>query len=318
MMPSRIPKLKGTTRREQRTIRREESVSSGYQSMKSDNSKEEPINFTGDSRGRANQRVGEWLTQKHPAQPAAEAPPPPGQIQFLAVGSDAVSLSWGAPEGMDSQTLSFRVTWDSDTAQRSSKEQQYSERMCFSICADSNPCSSGTDSGLSGSSFTLSWREPHGLDQTPYHFLVSYSSPGTEPQFISTDSLTVTLSHLQPGTEHTASVYTELENGEQSEAASKSICTKPSAPGRVRVEEVRSRSVRLRWDTPTEMEGVSYTFSISYSCDGEEPKECFITAAGAGPVQQKSAQEKMFCLLCVKDIPPPECQCTCHIQELMA
>ncbi|XP_036372560.1 interferon-induced very large GTPase 1-like [Megalops cyprinoides] len=103
--------------------------------------------------------------------------------------------------------------------------------------------------------------------------LICSLSPGTEPQSISTVSHSTVLSNLQPGTEYTVSVCTVLENGRQSEAVSKSIYTKPSAPGRVRVQEVRSRSVRLRWDTATEMEGVSYTFSISYSCDGEEPKE---------------------------------------------
>ncbi|KAG7458480.1 hypothetical protein MATL_G00220630 [Megalops atlanticus] len=318
-----------------------------------------------------------------------QAPPPPGQIQFLAVRSDSVSLSWGAPEGMDSQTLSFKVTWDSGTEQRSLKvkgthidiqslrpgkkylfsvatvRENGSQSKCVSasVCTVIPPPVELTEESVDTTSLTLSWREPHGLDQTP-HFLVSYSSPGTEPQFISTASHSTVLSNLQPGTEYTVRVCTVLENGGQSEATSKSVCTKlsppgnlnissvgetsvslswdrptdmegvphtfrvtwgnsrgqresftteenltvlsqlrpgteysisvctvlhsnglesdpvcttiqtePSAPGRVRVEEVKSRSVRLRWDTPTEMEGVSYTFSISYSCDGEEPKE---------------------------------------------
>ncbi|XP_036372559.1 tripartite motif-containing protein 16-like [Megalops cyprinoides] len=47
-----------------------------------------------------------------------QASPPPGEIQFLAVRSDSVSLSWGAPEGMDSQTLSYEVTWVSGTERR--------------------------------------------------------------------------------------------------------------------------------------------------------------------------------------------------------
>ncbi|KAG7458478.1 hypothetical protein MATL_G00220610 [Megalops atlanticus] len=199
---------------------------------------------------------------------------------------------------MDRQSLSFRVTCISDRGQRSIKVKvnhisiqslRLGNTYWFSVATVGNKgslskCVSAsvqtvipapvelTEESVDTTSFTLSWREPHGLDQTPC-FLVSYSSPGTEPQFISTESLTVTLSNLQPGTEYTVSVFTELENGNQSEAASKSICTKPSAPGRVRVEEVRSRSVRLCWDTPTEMEGVSYTFSISYRCAGEKPKE---------------------------------------------
>ncbi|KAJ8377294.1 hypothetical protein AAFF_G00261430 [Aldrovandia affinis] len=114
-------------------------------------------------------------------------------------------------------------------------------------------------------------KRPHGLDQTP-HFLVSYCCPGKDTQSISTASYSTVLSNLQPGTEYTVSVCTVLENGE-SEATSQTHCTEPSAPERLRVEEVRSRSVRLRWDPPTKMEGVSYTFSITYTCDGEEPRE---------------------------------------------
>ncbi|KAG9330440.1 hypothetical protein JZ751_025335 [Albula glossodonta] len=51
------------------------------------------------------------------------------------------------------------------------------------------------------------------------------------------------------------------------------LWSKPSAPEWLRVEEVRSSSVKLRWDTPTKMVGVSYTYWITYTCDGEEPKE---------------------------------------------
>lgn len=44
--------------------------------------------------------------------------PPPGEIQFLSVTSDCVSLSWGSPEGLTG-AQKFRVTWGCDGEQGS-------------------------------------------------------------------------------------------------------------------------------------------------------------------------------------------------------
>ncbi|KAJ8371707.1 hypothetical protein AAFF_G00303160 [Aldrovandia affinis] len=68
------------------------------------------------------------------------------------------------------------------------------------------------------------------------------------------------------------SVLSYLSSGDQkrhTSTISHTALSEPSAPERLRVEEVRSRSVRLLWDPPTKMEGVSYTFSITYTCATE-------------------------------------------------
>ncbi|KAG9330734.1 hypothetical protein JZ751_022312, partial [Albula glossodonta] len=129
-----------------------------------------------------------------------------------------------------------------------------------------------TIDSVTTTSFSVRWSKPDELDQTP-SFLVSNCSPGTDPQFISTELHSTVLSNLQPGRQYTVSVCTVLENGEQSETVSRTLYTEPSSPESLRVEEVKSRSVRLCWDKPTDMEGVSYTFSIIYTCDGEKPRE---------------------------------------------
>ncbi|CAB1326950.1 unnamed protein product, partial [Coregonus sp. 'balchen'] len=47
-----------------------------------------------------------------------EVLPPPGEIQFLSVTSDSVSLSWGSPEGMTGPQK-FIMTWGCDGEERS-------------------------------------------------------------------------------------------------------------------------------------------------------------------------------------------------------
>ncbi|KAI1887318.1 hypothetical protein AGOR_G00189070 [Albula goreensis] len=244
-------------------------------------------------------RVDEWIVQHHPTQASAGVPPPPGEIAFPTVGSDSVCLSWGSPEGMDTESVRFRVTCISDTKQRSfnvtginhiniqslspGKEYTFTvvtigdkgtqSRSISATVSTVIPAPVGlTIDSVTTTSFSLCWREPRGLDQTP-SFLVSNCSPGAEPQFISTELHSTVLSNLQPGRQSTVSVCTVLENGEQSEAVSRTLYTEPSPPESLRAEEVRSRSVRLCWDKPVKMEGVSYTFSIIYTCDGEKPKE---------------------------------------------
>ncbi|KAG9332297.1 hypothetical protein JZ751_015399, partial [Albula glossodonta] len=201
------------------------------------------------------QRVADWILQQDVKPESAGVPPPPGEITFSTVGSDSVSLSWGVPEGMDKQSLRFRVTWTSDTNKRNLtvkgvnhiKIQSLSpgEEYTFSVATTGDggtqsQCVSATVSTvipapvgliinlLGMTSFSLRWSKPRRLDQT-HSFLVSCCSPGTEPQLISTASCNTVLYDLQPDTLYTVSVCTVLENGKQSEAISQTICADPLA-----------------------------------------------------------------------------------------
>ncbi|KAJ8371709.1 hypothetical protein AAFF_G00303180 [Aldrovandia affinis] len=123
-------------------------------------------------------------------------------------------------------------------------------------------------------SASLSWDRPTDMEGVPHTFRVNWWGSRGQRESITTDENPTVLSHLRPGTEYSISVCTVLQSsGLESDPVCTTVCTEPSAPERLRVEEVRSRSVRLRWDPPTKMEGVSYTFSITYTCDGEEPRE---------------------------------------------
>ncbi|KAG9339845.1 hypothetical protein JZ751_022348 [Albula glossodonta] len=231
------------------------------------------------------QRVDEWIVQHHPTQASAGVPPPPGEIAFPTVGSDSVSLSWGSPEGMDTQSLRFRVTCISDTKQRSFKVtgvnhiniQSLSpgKEYTFTVATvgDKGTQSRSVSATVSTvipapvgltvdlvtlTSVSLRWSELHGLDQTP-SFLVSTCSPGTEPHVISTELHSTVLSNLQSSTQYTVSVCTVLENGEQSEAVSKTLYT-----GTLNICYGSETFLCLSWDRPPYMEGVPYTFRVTW------------------------------------------------------
>ena len=46
--------------------------------------------------------------------------PPPGEISFMSVKPDSVTLSWGPPEGLEG-SRKFRVTWEGDGEQNNLK-----------------------------------------------------------------------------------------------------------------------------------------------------------------------------------------------------
>ncbi|KAI1887894.1 hypothetical protein AGOR_G00195190 [Albula goreensis] len=149
-------------------------------------------------------------------------------------------------------------------------------------------------------SVCLSWDRPTDMEGVPHTFRVTWGNSREQSECITTDENSTVLSHLTPGTEYSISVCTVLQStGLESEPVHTTTCTEPSAPERLRVEEVRSRSVRLRWDPPTKMEGVSYTFSITYTCDGEEPKEQSTGSSTADLCDLKPGVEYSFSICTV-------------------
>ncbi|XP_062391109.1 uncharacterized protein LOC134078961 [Sardina pilchardus] len=71
----------------------------------------------------------------------------------------------------------------------------------------------------------LSWSLHQGLEQIPHSFLISYHSEGAEPQTISTEFCSTTLTDLQPDTHYTVSVCCELRDGKKTESVSTNFHT---------------------------------------------------------------------------------------------
>ncbi|CAB1326976.1 unnamed protein product [Coregonus sp. 'balchen'] len=182
--------------------------------------------------------------------------PPPGDIQVLLLTLDSVSLSWGSPQGLTGPQT-FRVTWGCDGETSSTRVKgghhleisslQPGEKYQFNVATEGEDgsqsrCVSASLStvvpprdlkvdNLNDTSFTLRWSKAEGMGKVPQHFFISNCIPGRDPLAANTDDCHKTFSNLQPGTEYTVSVATVLNNGEQSEPVSTTICTsKRSSP----------------------------------------------------------------------------------------
>ncbi|KAG9331954.1 hypothetical protein JZ751_016330 [Albula glossodonta] len=229
-------------------------------------------------------------------------PSPPGKLNITSVYETSVCLSWDRPSDMEGVPHTFRVTWWNSRDQRESittdeistvlsnlrPGTEYSISVCtvlqstglktepvhITVCTGPSPPGKLNISSVYETSVCLSWDRPTDMEGVPHTFRVTWGNSRGQRESITTDENSTVLSHLRPGTEYSISVCTVLQStGVESVPVYITTCTELSAPERLRVEKVRSSSVRLRWDTPTKMEGVSYTYSITYTCDGEGPKQ---------------------------------------------
>ncbi|XP_041114147.1 receptor-type tyrosine-protein phosphatase eta-like [Polyodon spathula] len=104
------------------------------------------------------------------------------------------------------------------------------------------------------------------MDGIQYTFSITYSSSITG--YIGTTNATsnsTVISNLIPGSEYVFSVTTVQAQGSGSTPASISVYTNPSPPGDIRIDSVETDSVSLSWGRPPGMDGIQYTFSITYS-----------------------------------------------------
>ncbi|XP_055765570.1 interferon-induced very large GTPase 1-like [Salvelinus fontinalis] len=231
------------------------------------------------------------------SQTLIEVLPPPGEIQFLSVKSDSVSLSWGSPRGVKGPQK-FRVTWECSDGEHHSLDVKYmhqmeidglkpGEKYQFNVATEGNDgslsrCVSGSVftvvpaprdlniDQLKDTSFTLSWTKAEGIDKVTQRFLISYCSPGTGLKAIHTEDCHKTLSYLQPGTEYTINVSTVLNNGKQSEPISTTIYTIVPAPESLNVHSVTTSSATVRWNQSHEFEETQHHYQISYHRTGKE------------------------------------------------
>ncbi|KAG9330280.1 hypothetical protein JZ751_025876 [Albula glossodonta] len=230
-------------------------------------------------------------------------PSAPERLRVGKVRSRSVRLCWDTPTKMEGVSYTYRITYTCDgeePKEQTTGSNSSTADLCdlkpgveysFSICtvlhngSRSRACSAQAHtqpsppgkleiSSVCETSVCLSWDRPTDMEGVPHTFRVTWGNSREQRESITTDENSTVLSHLRPVTEYSISVCTVLQRtGLESEPVPITVCTEPSAPERLRVGKVRSRSVRLCWDTPTKMEGVSYTYRITYTCDGEEPKE---------------------------------------------
>ncbi|KAL2080882.1 hypothetical protein ACEWY4_022735 [Coilia grayii] len=240
---------------------------------------------------------------------------PPGPIEFTSVKPDSVCLCWGPPEGLTGPHT-FRVSWTGEGRQEQLdvrglkvqvQELTPGEEYTFTVATLSDegrqsPCVSATVgkdvpvpenvtvSSVTPTSADLSWSLQQGMEQIPHRFLFSYCSKGTEPQTISTQSCSTSLTGLQPDTQYWATVCCELKDGRKSEATSTRIQTAAvPPPGPIEFTSVKPDSVCLCWGPPEGLTG-PHTFRVSWTGAGRqetlEVQDQDVTVQGLTPGEE--------------------------------
>uniref|UniRef100_A0A8C1SSH6 Si:dkey-85k7.12 n=1 Tax=Cyprinus carpio TaxID=7962 RepID=A0A8C1SSH6_CYPCA len=111
------------------------------------------------------------------------------------------------------------------------------------------------------SSVTLAWDSP---DNISTFELTYYSLTSTKTSTI-TNSSTIEVEDLCPGTEYTFNLVSVSDNGERSVEVKATACTRPVPPENFKVESVGTTSVSLIWDASGSEEN---TFHIACSKNG--------------------------------------------------
>ncbi|MGH0143391.1 UNVERIFIED_CONTAM: hypothetical protein FKN15_000258 [Acipenser sinensis] len=221
-------------------------------------------------------------------------PSSPGEIMIVFVASDSVSLCWGYPVGMEDILHSFNITYFSSfwghqgwtTALSNSitiSNLRVGSEYVFNITTVQDNGGQSTPASISLftkpsspgeimiisveiDSVSLSWGNPVDMDEIPHNFNISYCSFWGHHGWTTAMSNSITISTLRAGSEYIFNVTTVQDNGGQSTPTSMSLYLDPTPPGAISVDFVGSDSVSLSWGSPVSMDGVQYSFNITYSC----------------------------------------------------
>ncbi|XP_062303186.1 interferon-induced very large GTPase 1-like isoform X1 [Osmerus eperlanus] len=220
--------------------------------------------------------------------------PPPGEISFLSVKPDSVTLSWGPPEGLEGRRK-FRVTWEGDGEKNSLSVTDFyrvvitglqpGQKYEFTVATEgdhgnhSNLVSKSTYTVVPPPknikvdrfgpySFKVCWSRYPGMDHVPQRFLVCYTGEGEELVAMHAQDCCTTLTDLQPGTQYTVKVCTVWYNNEESEPVNTTICTSVPAPGKLTVVSVGTTSATVSWEHPDGMEQTQLQYQVSWQSPG--------------------------------------------------
>ncbi|XP_062391936.1 uncharacterized protein LOC134079846, partial [Sardina pilchardus] len=123
-----------------------------------------------------------------------------------------------------------------------------------------------TVDSVTATSANISWGLSRETEQLPHSFLISCQSEGAEPNIISSECRSAAITGLQPYTQYTVSVSTQLPRGIKSQAAATAVHTELPVPESL-TAEAGETSVSVTWVKPAGPDELSY--SLTLSKDGE-------------------------------------------------
>ncbi|XP_063049197.1 interferon-induced very large GTPase 1-like [Engraulis encrasicolus] len=133
--------------------------------------------------------------------------PPPDNLT-VAADLSGVTVKWTKPEGVDQVSYLLELFRED---QEEPLKIPVPEHLSVNF--------------ITASTARIVWQVPTEMQKTAHGFLVSYRSRGTAPKFMSTESCSTDITLLQPGTDYTVRVYTELQHGGKSQPASTDMST---------------------------------------------------------------------------------------------
>ncbi|XP_028840293.1 tenascin-N-like isoform X3 [Denticeps clupeoides] len=218
--------------------------------------------------------------------------PAPEKVTVVSVSATSAKISWILPHGMDQIPHSFLISYwskeskiesiSTDSSRTDITELKPDTPYTLTVCTEvkhggrSQETSTNihttvpapemlTVVSVSSTSAKISWIPPHGMDQIPHSFLISYWSKESKIESISTDSSSTEITELKPDTPYTLTVCTEVKHGGRSQETSTNIHTTPTMPENLTVSSVSATSAKLTWSLPSSWgENNQYSFLISY------------------------------------------------------
>nr|XP_051683883.1 receptor-type tyrosine-protein phosphatase H isoform X2 [Oryctolagus cuniculus]XP_051683884.1 receptor-type tyrosine-protein phosphatase H isoform X2 [Oryctolagus cuniculus]XP_051683885.1 receptor-type tyrosine-protein phosphatase H isoform X2 [Oryctolagus cuniculus] len=219
-----------------------------------------------------------------------------GPVRNLTVGAqtnNSITLVWEAPEGPDSQDLTY---WVQCTGDGGSTETQNTTSTSATVggldAATPYACSvwaeqdgaSGTKEDLTvstapnavrnltvgartNSSLTLVWEAPEGPDSQDLTYWVQCTGDGGSTETQNTTSTSATVDGLDAATPYACSVWAE-QDGASGTKEDLTVSTAPNAVRNLTVGAQTNNSITLVWEAPEGPDSQDLTYWVQCTGDG--------------------------------------------------
>ncbi|XP_029426068.1 receptor-type tyrosine-protein phosphatase H [Nannospalax galili] len=224
------------------------------------------------------------------------APSPVRNLTVEGQTNSSITLHWEAPEGSDSQNLTYWVQCIGDGDQNETttntsivvnklvpaspyecsvwveKYGVFSSKEMISTVTVPNPVRNLRIQDQTNSSITLSWMAPMGPSYPNYTYLISWVEENNVANETITTNTTVTLMSLNPGSLFNFIVSAE-RNQVGSDTRNLSGATEPNKVTDLQYESQTNNSVTLKWNAPADFYSEYYTYSVQWVSEGQAQRK---------------------------------------------